>query len=162
MGMAAVAAAWYVFALPSKLFDVPYSTVLVDRDNNLLNASISNDGQWRFPVREKVPAKFREAIVMFEDKRFFSHVGVDPRALYRAMLQNMEAGKVKSGGSTLSMQVIRLSRENPKRTFFNKVIEIILATRLEIRYSKDEILSIYASHAPFGCNVVGIEAAFFR
>ncbi|HZY82026.1 MAG TPA: transglycosylase domain-containing protein, partial [Cyclobacteriaceae bacterium] len=156
------AAAWYFFSLPSTLFKVPYSTILVDRENNLLNASISKDGQWRFPVREKLPAKFREAIVMFEDKRFFSHVGVDPRALYRATLQNIDKRKVVSGGSTLSMQVIRLARGNPKRTVFNKTIEMILATRLEIRFSKDEILSLYASHAPFGGNVVGIEAACWR
>jgi penicillin-binding protein 1C len=144
------------------LFDVPYSTVLYDKENNLLNASISKDGQWRFPIREKIPEKFRDAIVLFEDKRFESHIGVDPRALYRATLQNFEAGKVISGGSTLTMQVIRLSRGNPRRTFFNKFVEILLATRLEWRYSKDEILSIYASHTPFGGNVVGIEAACWR
>lgn len=153
---------WYFFSLPSPLFEVPYSTVLLDREHNLLNASISKDGQWRFPIQEKIPDKFREAIVMFEDKRFESHWGVDPRALYRATMQNFKAGKIVSGGSTLSMQVIRLSRDNPKRTFFNKVVEMILATRLEIRYSKSEILSLYASHAPFGGNVVGIEAACWR
>jgi penicillin-binding protein 1C len=127
-----------------------------------LNASISKDGQWRFPVREKIPEKFRDAIVMFEDKRFDSHPGADPRALYRATVQNIRAGKVISGGSTLTMQVVRLSRNNPRRTFLNKITEIILATRLEWRYSKDEILSMYASHAPFGGNVVGIEAACWR
>lgn len=158
----ALATAWYLFALPSKLFDVPYSTALYDRDQNLLNASIAADGQWRFPIREKVPDKFREALVMFEDKRFFSHIGVDPAAMYRATSQNISAGKVISGGSTLTMQVIRLSRDNPKRNIFNKVIEIILATRLEIKYSKAEILALYASHAPFGGNVVGIEAACWR
>lgn len=153
---------WYLFSLPSILFEVPYSTVLFDKDNNLLNASISRDGQWRFPIREKIPGKFRQAIVMFEDKRFDSHWGVDLRALSRATRQNFKAGKIVSGGSTLSMQVIRLSKGNPKRTFFNKIKEIILATRLELTYSKDEILSLYASHAPFGGNVVGIEAACWR
>ncbi|HEX8059469.1 MAG TPA: penicillin-binding protein 1C, partial [Cyclobacteriaceae bacterium] len=154
--------AWYFFSLPSKLFEVPYSTVLFDKGNNLLSASISKDGQWRFPIRKKIPGKFREAITMFEDKRFESHLGVDIRALYRATVQNIKAGKVISGGSTLTMQVVRLSRDNPKRTFFNKFVEIILATRLELKYSKDEILSLYASHAPFGGNVVGIEAACWR
>lgn len=153
---------WYFFSLPKKLFEVPYSTVLYDNQNNLLNASISKDGQWRFPIREKIPDKFREAIMMFEDKRFDSHWGIDPRALYRATTQNLKAGKVVSGGSTLTMQVIRLSRDNPKRTFLNKIVEIILATRLEVKYTKAEILSLYASHAPFGGNVVGIEAACWR
>lgn len=157
-----IAAAWYLFSLPSPLFEVPYSTVLLDSEGNLLNASISKDGQWRFPIREKIPDKFREAIVMFEDKRFESHWGVDPRALYRATTQNLKSRKVVSGGSTLTMQVIRLARGNPRRTFFNKLIEIILATRLELRYSKSEILSLYSSHAPFGGNVVGIEAACWR
>jgi penicillin-binding protein 1C len=157
-----VAGLWYLFSLPSPLFEVPYSTVLLDRESNLLNASISKDGQWRFPIREKIPDKFREAIVIFEDKHFESHWGVDPGALYRATTQNVKAGKIVSGGSTLTMQVIRLSRGNPRRTFFNKIVEIILATRLEIRNSKSEILSLYASHAPFGGNVVGIEAACWR
>lgn len=157
-----IAATWYLFSLPSTLFDVPYSTVLLDSEGNLLNASISKDGQWRFPIQEKIPDKFRDAIIMFEDKRFESHWGVDPRAVYRATTQNIKSGKVVSGGSTLTMQVVRLSRGNPKRTFFNKIIEITLATRLELRYSKSEILSLYASHAPFGGNVVGIEAACWR
>jgi penicillin-binding protein 1C len=157
-----IAATWYFFSLPSGLFNVPYSTVVYDRSNNLLSASISKDGQWRFPIREKIPDKFRDAIVMFEDKRFDSHLGVDLRALYRATTQNIKKGRVVSGGSTLTMQVIRLSRDNPRRTFFNKIVEMILATRLELKYSKAEILSLYASHAPFGGNVVGIEAACWR
>jgi penicillin-binding protein 1C len=87
---------------------------------------------------------------------------VDVLALSRAVRQNLKAGKVISGGSTLSMQVIRLSRKNKSRTFFEKFIEILLATRLELRYSKKEILAIYAAHAPFGGNVVGLEAACWR
>jgi penicillin-binding protein 1C len=82
--------------------------------------------------------------------------------LTRAIKQNISSGKIVSGGSTISMQVIRLSRKNKSRTYFEKVIEIILATRLELRYSKEEILELYSSHAPFGGNVVGIEAACWR
>jgi penicillin-binding protein 1C len=152
----------YFFSLPSPLFKDPYSTVLEDRNNNLLNASIAADGQWRFPEQDSIPSKFTEAIVLFEDKRFWNHPGVDIISLGRAVKQNIQSGKVISGGSTLSMQVIRLSRKNKPRNVFNKLIEIILATRLELRYSKNEILSLYASHAPFGGNVVGIEAACWR
>jgi len=127
----------------------------------LLGASIAPDGQWRFPEGNNIPDKFKTAIVLFEDKRFYSHPGVDVRSLIRATQQNLKAGKIVSGGSTLSMQVIRLSR-NKQRTFFEKLVELILATRLELRYSKEEIVALYAAHAPFGGNVVGIEAACWR
>ncbi|HCM75470.1 MAG TPA: penicillin-binding protein 1C, partial [Cytophagales bacterium] len=157
-----VALLTFIFCLPDPLFEDPYSTVLEDRNENLLSASIAEDGQWRFPQQSHVPEKFKSAIILFEDKRFFSHLGIDPIAISRAIRQNLKAGKIVSGGSTLSMQVIRLSRKNHARTFLEKVIEMILATRLELSYSKSEILAMYAAHAPFGGNVVGIEAAAWR
>src|SRR5690606_34581343 len=111
---------------------------------------------------DSVPEKFAAAIVAFEDKRFYYHPGVDPISMTRALYQNIREGKVVSGGSTLTMQVIRLSRRSEGRTLLEKFIEVILATRLELRYSKAEILALYASHAPFGGNVVGLEAACWR
>jgi penicillin-binding protein 1C len=158
----AVISIFFYFSLPKTLFSDPYSTVLQDKNKNLLSASIAVDGQWRFPEDASVPDKFKEAIVLYEDKRFYNHLGVDPISIGRAIKQNVSAGKVISGGSTLSMQVIRLARKNKSRTVFEKLIEVILATRLEFRYSKKEILALYASHAPFGGNVVGIEAACWR
>lgn len=152
----------FIFCLPDPLFDDPYSTVLDDKEGNLLTAVIAADGQWRFPQQSIVPDKFKKAIVVFEDKRFFSHWGVDPLATLRATRQNLRSGRIVSGGSTLTMQVIRLSRQNHSRTFLEKATEMILATRLEFSFSKDEILSLYAAHAPFGGNVVGIEAASWR
>ncbi|MBT1696220.1 penicillin-binding protein 1C [Fulvivirgaceae bacterium PWU4] len=152
----------YWFSLPSTLFEEPYSTVLESSDGELLSASIAKDGQWRFPAGDTVPDKFAEALILFEDKRFYSHPGVDLLSLGRALRQNISEGKVVSGGSTLSMQVIRLSRKGKSRSLFQKTIELVLATRLEIRYSKAEILSLYAAHAPFGGNVVGLEAACWR
>jgi penicillin-binding protein 1C len=152
----------FYFSLPNTLFSDPYSTVLQDRNNGLLSASIAGDGQWRFPQETSVPEKFIKAITLYEDKRFFKHFGVDPFSLGRAIQQNIRAGKVVSGGSTLSMQVIRLSRKSKPRTLFEKAIEMVLATRLEFRYSKKSILALYASHAPFGGNVVGIDAASWR
>ncbi len=152
----------YFFSLPASLFNNPYSTVLDDRQGNLLSAAIAADGQWRFPFTEEVPGKFSEALVFAEDKRFYHHPGVDFLALARAVRQNVKARKVMSGGSTLSMQVIRLSRKNRARTIFEKMIEVVLATRLEFRHSKKEILALYAAHAPFGGNVVGLEAACWR
>ncbi len=152
----------YWNALPSVIFDTPYSTVLEARNGELLSASIAPDGQWRFPPDSIVPQKFVDALVTFEDKRFFHHPGVDPLAMGRALVQNLRHGSIVSGGSTLSMQVIRLSRRGQSRTVLEKVIEVILATRLELRFSKEEILSLYAAHAPFGGNVVGLEAACWR
>jgi penicillin-binding protein 1C len=152
----------YYFSLPGRLFKDPYACVLEDRNGQLLSARIASDGQWRFPEADSVPPKFLTALILQEDKRFRTHWGVDPMALGRALRQNLQAGGIVSGGSTITMQVIRLSRRGKPRTVFQKIIEIILATRLELRLTKDEILCLYASHAPFGGNVVGLEAASWR
>lgn len=144
------------------MFNDPTCMVLEARDGSLLGARISSDGQWRFPYSSFVPEKFQKAIIEFEDRRFISHPGFDLLAFGRAMRQNIKNKSVVSGGSTLSMQVIRLARKGKSRTIFEKIIEIILATRLEIRYSKQEIMAFYASNAPFGGNVVGLDAAAWR
>lgn len=159
--MAGLLLVW-LFSLPKQLFTDPACMVLEDKDGTLLGARIAADGQWRFPAKEAVPAKFAQCLIMFEDKRFYYHPGVDPLGLARAMWQNLRSGKVVSGGSTISTQVIRLSRKGKKRTVFEKMVEIWLATRLELTYSKKEILTLYASHAPFGGNVVGLDAASWR
>lgn len=153
---------WYCFCLPSPLFKNQTSTVLEDRDGELLAAKIAADGQWRFPLTEQLPQKFIDCIIQFEDRGYYSHWGVSPTAIARATKQNIESNRTISGGSTITMQVIRMSRKGQQRTFFEKIIEIILATRLEFSYSKKEILSLYASNAPFGSNVVGIDAASWR
>jgi penicillin-binding protein 1C len=151
----------FLFCLPSRLFTGPDSWVLTGSNGELLSATVAEDGQWRFPSRETVPAKFEACILTFEDKRFYLHSGVDGIAVFRAAVQNVSHGKIVSGGSTVTMQVIRLSRRN-KRTFGEKAIEMIMAMRLELTHSKKEILSLYASHAPFGGNVVGLDAAAWR
>ncbi len=130
-------------------------------DGKLLSASIAKDGQWRFPAPDTVPDKFAKCIVAFEDKRFYKHPGVDVLAMGRAMQLNLKAGSVVSGGSTLTMQVIRLSRRE-SRTITQKLIEMLLAFRLELFSSKEEILNLYTSNAPFGSNVVGLDAAAWR
>lgn len=152
---------WFYFCLPQALFDVPYSTVVVDRHGELLGARIASDGQWRFPPRHDVPEKIKVCLTEFEDRHFYRHWGVNPLAIGRAVVQNLKQKRIVSGGSTLTMQTIRLARNRP-RTFGEKFIEMIWATRLEFRYSKEEILSLYVSHAPFGGNVVGLDAAAWR
>lgn len=151
----------YLFCLPRQLFHVPYSTVVTDRNGELLGARIASDGQWRFPPRSTTPEKMKQCLMLFEDRHFYHHWGVNPFAVGRAFYQNLKNQRIVSGGSTLTMQTIRLAR-NESRTFGEKFIEMILATRLEFRASKEEILSMYVSHAPFGGNVVGLDAAAWR
>ena len=151
----------YIFCLPRHLFHVPYSTVVTDRNEELLGARIASDGQWRFPPRNTTPEKIKECLITFEDKHFYHHWGVNPFAIGRAFYQNVKNKRIVSGGSTLTMQTIRLAR-NESRTFREKLIEMIWATRLEFRASKEESLSMYISPAPFGGNVVGLDAAAWR
>ncbi len=151
----------YIFCLPRQLFHVPYSTVVTDRNGELLGARIASDGQWRFPPRNTTPEKIKQCLITFEDRHFYHHWGVNPVSTGRAAYQNLKNKRIVSGGSTLTMQTIRLAR-NESRTFGEKFIEMILATRLEFRASKEKILSMYVSHAPFGGNVVGLDAAAWR
>ena len=152
----------YYFLIPSPLFKSSYSTILLNSDNEVIGASIATDGQWRFPAITKVPDKFTKALICFEDEYFYKHPGVNPVAFGRAFIQNIKAKRTQSGGSTISMQVIRMSRNVKNRNIFSKLFETIAATRLECSYSKQEILEIYATHAPYGGNVVGLEAASWR
>jgi len=153
---------WYFCSLPPHLFATTHSHLLLDRQGKLLSAHIAADGQWRFPELENIPEKFATALIQFEDKRFQQHSGVDFLALARATYDNLREQRIVGGASTLSMQVIRLSRRNPSRTLSEKLMELLRAWRLETRYSKDDILKLYASHAPFGGNVVGLETAAWR
>ena len=152
----------YYFCLPKQLFRTPHATVVESRSGKLLGALIAEDGQWRFPVVDSVPSKFETCILNFEDAHFYWHPGFNPISIGKSFLANILAGKTVRGGSTLTQQVIRLSRNHKKRTYWEKVRELVLATRLELGYSKKYILKLYASHAPFGGNVVGLEAAAWR
>lgn len=152
----------YYFCLPKPLFSDPVCMVLEDQQGGLLGARIAADGQWRFPNCESLPDKYVKSLLSFEDKRYYYHWGVDPISFVRAMGQNVKARKVVSGGSTITMQVIRMARKGKSRTLIEKLIEAILATRLEWSDSKKTILQLYASNAPYGGNVVGIDAASWR
>ena len=141
------------------LFTGGYSTLVFGSDGGLLRATLAPDGQFRFPPGEApLPAKYRLALVAGEDKRFFSHPGVDPLALAHAAYTNVRAGRRIRGGSTITMQVARLSRPRP-RTYASKLIECLQALKLTLHFSKEEILELYAGHVPMGGNIVGLEAA---
>ena len=151
-----------VLVAPMPRFTAPLSTVVEARDGSLLGARIADDGQWRFPPGDQVPDKFKKALLSFEDKYFFYHPGINPVAMFRALIDNMRSGEIVSGGSTITMQVARLSRGNKPRTYGEKIIEICQAFKMEIFRSKKQILRTYAANAPFGGNIVGLDAAAWR
>ena len=148
--------------IPVPKFDKPYSTVLTARDGQLLGAKIADDGQWRFPATNNYSPKYVACLLEYEDQCFFFHPGFNPVAFVKALIENIKAGEVVRGGSTISMQVVRMSRDNPPRTYGEKFLEVVLALRLELHYSKKSILDMYAANAPYGGNVVGIDAAAWR
>ncbi len=135
------------------------SAVVLDNQGALLRGFLAPDQMWRVKLQyEEVSPQLREAVVCYEDRHFRSHPGVNPVALMRAAWANLKAGKVVQGGSTITMQVARLIEPKP-RTLVNKLVEMFRALQLEAHYSKDEILTLYFNHAPYGGNLVGAGAA---
>jgi penicillin-binding protein 1C len=151
-----------VLLSPIPRFNAPYSTVVEASDGSLLGARIADDGQWRFPGFEHVPEKFEKALLSFEDRYFYFHPGINPVSIVRALISNIKAGEIVSGGSTITMQVARISRGIKPRTYREKFIEILSAFKLELFRSKEAILLMYTANAPFGGNTVGLEAAAWR
>ena len=153
---------WFWDLLPDSLINKDTSTVLYSNEGVMLGASIADDGQWRFPLGDSVPVKFEKCLLTFEDKHFYWHPGINPLSVARAALQNMRSRSVVSGASTLTMQLARLSEGTTSRTLLKKFKEMFMALRIEIQYSKQSILNFYVGKAPFGGNVVGLEAASWR
>ena len=162
LASAAILALAFFLAIPQPSFPGGLSVAVYARRGELLGAAVSDAGQWRLPSGAAVPPRFIQALATYEDKRFFFHAGVDPIALLRAVLQNSRAGKIVSGGSTISMQVARLGRPGEERALGEKALEALMAVRLELLRGKQRILRLYAENAPFGGNVIGVEAASFR
>jgi penicillin-binding protein 1C len=148
--------------LPDSVFNVPYSTTLKAEDGTLLSAAIADDQQWRFPASDSIPKKLESALLLFEDEYFYYHPGVNPISLFRAARQNIQAGRTVSGGSTLTMQTIRMALRNQPRTYTQKLLEMAMAVKLELLYRKSSILKLYVDHAPYGGNIVGASAASYR
>jgi penicillin-binding protein 1C len=136
------------------------STEIVDRDGALLRAFATNDGRWRFKAeRSTVDPELIKMLLSYEDRRFESHFGVDPYAVGRAFLQFVKHGRIISGGSTITMQVARLLEPREERSMVAKLRQMIRAIQIEQRLSKDEILSLYLTLAPYGGNIEGVRAA---
>jgi len=147
---------------PLPRFKAPLSTVVEALDGTLLGARIADDGQWRFPALDQIPEKFEKVLLTFEDKYFYYHPGINPVSIVRAMASNLKAHEIVSGGSTITMQVSRISRGDRPRTYIEKFVEILGALKLELFSSKKKILKMYSANAPFGGNTVGLEAAAWR
>jgi penicillin-binding protein 1C len=143
-----------------KLFK-PTSQAIYDREDKLLRAFLSADEKWRMPCRlDEVSPYLKEAVIAVEDRFFRYHPGVNPWSLVRALYLNLKHGRIISGGSTITMQVARMM-EHRERTLISKVVEIMRALKLELLYSKDEILGFYFNMAPYGGNVEGVGAACY-
>ena len=162
LAIVAVAAAGYVHALgPAPLGqDLEYSRTVLDRDGKLLRAYATKEGRWRLPATvDDVDPRFLKLLFAYEDKRFHSHIGVDPLAFGRAAWQLVTQRRIVSGGSTLTMQVARLLEPRAHRSFGAKLRQATRALQLEHALNKDEILGLYLTLAPYGGNLEGVRAA---
>ena len=151
--------AWWIASLgPPPLGEgLGFSTLVVDRDGKLLRPYTTLDGRWRLPAsREHVDPRFLLLLFAYEDKRFGTHHGVDPFALGRALTQLVGHGHIVSGASTITMQVARLLEPRTERSLTAKLRQIVRAFELEHTLSKDEILGLYLSLAPYGGNLEGV------
>ena len=156
------AAVYWVSSLgPAPLGEgLAFSTLVVDRDGKLLRPYATPEGRWRLPAtREDVDPRFLELLLAYEDKRFNAHHGVDPLALGRALAQLITHGRIVSGGSTITMQVARLLEPRAARSFKAKLRQMVRAIEIERALSKNEILALYLSLAPYGGNLEGVRAA---
>lgn len=151
-----------VFLVPIPKLKQKQSSVLYDKNGSLLSATIADDGQWRFPIEGNLPKPLKQSILAYEDAYFYKHFGVNPISIAKSIYLNVKEKKVVRGGSTITMQVMRMYRGNQSRTIPQKLIEILGAIKLEILYSKEEILTLWATMAPFGGNTVGAQSAAIR
>ncbi len=159
-----IAAALWLTSLPPLPFDQirQVSTTIVDRNGRLLRAFAMADGRWRLPAQTKdVDPGYLNLLLNYEDRRFRSHIGVDPLAMGRAAFQLVTRGHIVSGGSTITMQVARLMEPRQERSVGAKLRQMVRAIQLERKLSKDQILDLYLTLAPFGGNLEGARAASF-
>ena len=170
---AAIGAVWLIAALAGAIAglvealgppplgrDLEISRVVLDRNGTLLRAYLTREGRWRLAAtRDDVDPRYLEALLAYEDRRFFAHHGVDPLAMGRAAFQLLSQGRVVSGGSTLTMQVARLLEPRQLRSLDAKIRQGLRAVQLEWALGKDEILKLYLTLAPYGGNLEGVRAA---
>lgn len=150
---------YVLLPFPDGLLNPQLAKTAFSRNGELLDVRIAIDEQWRFSAPEVLPEKYIVSVTQFEDQHFFEHFGFNPMSILRAVKDNYQAGHVVSGASTITMQLSRMALKNHSRSYWNKFKEICLSIKLELRLSKSDILKLYATHAPMGRNIVGLQAA---
>src|SRR5450631_2073614 len=159
---ASACAAWVVSLGPLPLAQArQVSTTIVDRNGKLMRVYAMADGRWRLPVdaRHNVDPGYLILLLAYEDRRFYSHAGVDPLALGRAAFQLVTRGHIVSGGSTITMQLARLMEPRRERSVYAKLRQMVRALEIERQLTKAQILDLYLALAPFGGNLEGVRAA---
>ena len=148
----------YITYDPKKLVEeINYSKVVLDRKGEILSVFLNNEEEFHIKYDGEVPETLKTAVINYEDKKFYSHSGVDYPRILKSFFNNM-IGRKKMGASTISMQVVKLL-EPKKRTYFNKLVEVVKAYKLESEFSKEEILKIYLNNVPYGSNIIGYSGA---
>ena len=142
-----------------RIFEDRYSVSVLDNNGNIIGVYLNKDEQWHLKSIDKIPEKLKTAVMVFEDKNFYSHNGVDFSAVIRALKDNIFE-KRKTGASTITMQAVKMAQPK-ERSYFNKYLEIVHAFKLEKYYKKDEILKMYLNNAPYGGNIVGYKTASY-
>lgn len=142
-----------------KIFEDRYSVSVLDNNGNIIGVYLNKDEQWHLKSIDKIPEKLKTAVMVFEDKNFYSHNGVDFSAVMRALKDNIFE-KRRTGASTITMQAVKMAQPK-ERSYFNKYLEIVHAFKLEKYYKKDEILKMYLNNAPYGGNIVGYKTASY-
>ena len=132
--------------------------ILLDKNGEIINMKLSSDGIWRFH-EQSFPNSLKQCVVLFEDRYFYYHFGVNFASIFRAFFHNLRSDN-RIGASTITMQVARML-EPSDRSYKNKIREIFRAFQLELHFSKDEILNLYLNLAPYGGNIEGAKAASF-
>ena len=142
-----------------KIFEDRYSVSVLDNNGKIIGVYLNKDEQWHLKSTDKIPEKLKTAVMVFEDKNFYSHNGVDFSAVIRAVKDNIFE-KRRTGASTITMQAVKMAQPK-ERSYFNKYLEIVHAFKLEKYYKKDEILKMYLNNAPYGGNIVGYKTASY-
>lgn len=142
-----------------KIFEDRYSVSVLDNNGKIIGVYLNKDEQWHLKSTDKIPEKLKTAVMVFEDKNFYSHNGVDFSAVIRALKDNIFEGR-RTGASTITMQAVKMAQPK-ERSYFNKYLEIVHAFKLEKYYKKDEILKMYLNNAPYGGNIVGYKTASY-
>lgn len=142
-----------------KIFEDRYSVSVLDNNGKIMGVYLNKNEQWHLKSIDKIPEKLKTAVMVFEDKNFYSHNGVDFSAVIRALKDNIFE-KRRTGASTITMQAVKMAQPK-ERSYFNKYLEIVHAFKLEKYYKKDEILKMYLNNAPYGGNIVGYKTASY-